>query len=236
LPSAQNPARDASAGEALLRLFALTRAFGDLYFRLDAGGVILDYHAPREGDLYLPPSEFLNRKMQDLLPPEAANPFLKWLEKLQNNRETSTIEYSLPMPHVSSQRLSTKNSSTKNSSTDEASTELRVRHFQARLVPLPENHIALVARDVTDLKNTEAVLRETEAKFRGIFEHAVEGIFQTTREGKYLSANPALAQIYGYATPRELMDGVTDIGRQLYLDPNRRKEFVLFSVRIRQFA
>ncbi|MDB5396352.1 MAG: hypothetical protein JWM91_3858 [Rhodospirillales bacterium] len=62
--------------------------------------------------------------------------------------------------------------------------------------------------------------------YRGMFEHALWGIFQTTLDGKYIRANAALAQIYGYESPAALMSGLTDIGRQLYVDPARRDEFV----------
>ena len=51
------------------------------------------------------------------------------------------------------------------------------------------------------IKVAEA-LREAEAKYRGIFENATEGIFQTTPEGRYLSANPALARMFGYDHPK----------------------------------
>jgi sigma-B regulation protein RsbU (phosphoserine phosphatase) len=70
----------------------------------------------------------------------------------------------------------------------------------------------------------KAILR-AEEKFRGIFENSVSGIFQTTPEGRYLSVNPALTRIYGYATPDDLISGMTDIARNLYIDPNRRTEF-----------
>ncbi|HTQ39834.1 MAG TPA: response regulator [Pirellulales bacterium] len=69
-------------------------------------------------------------------------------------------------------------------------------------------------------------LRQAEAKYRSIYENAVEGIFQTTREGNYLSANPALARIYGYQNPQELIESIGDIERQLYVDPKRRDEFI----------
>ncbi len=68
--------------------------------------------------------------------------------------------------------------------------------------------------------------QQTEATYRSIVEHAIEGIFQTTPDGQYLLANPALAQIYGYGSVEELMNGVKEIARQLYVDPNRRTEFV----------
>lgn len=62
--------------------------------------------------------------------------------------------------------------------------------------------------------------------YRSVFENAVEGIFQTTPEGRYLDVNPALARIYGYDSPEDLMESVTDIAGQLYVDDARREEFV----------
>jgi PAS domain S-box-containing protein len=59
----------------------------------------------------------------------------------------------------------------------------------------------------------------------GLFEHAAEGIFQTSPDGKYLAANPALARIYGFASPADLIASLTDIGNQLYVDPGRRGDF-----------
>ncbi|GAA6618321.1 PAS domain S-box protein [Scytonema sp. NUACC26] len=69
-------------------------------------------------------------------------------------------------------------------------------------------------------------LRTTEAKYRSIFENAVEGIFQSTPDGRYITANPALAKIYGYSLPQEVTENFTDIEHQLYVDPNRRSEFI----------
>ena len=66
---------------------------------------------------------------------------------------------------------------------------------------------------------------EVESQYRSIFENAVEGIYQTTFEGRYLRVNPALARIYGHASPEALIKGLTDIAGQLYVDPKRRDEF-----------
>jgi phosphoserine phosphatase RsbU/P len=71
-----------------------------------------------------------------------------------------------------------------------------------------------------------AKLLRAEETYRGIYENAVVGIFQTTSDGHYLSANPALARIYGYESPEQLMRQVSDIGRMLYLHEERRDEFV----------
>ncbi|MEG4442207.1 EAL domain-containing protein [Microcoleus sp. AT9_B5] len=80
--------------------------------------------------------------------------------------------------------------------------------------------------DISDRKQAEFALQQAEEKYRSIFENAIEGIFQTTPDGRYLSANPALARIYGYDSAAELIANIQDIDRQLYVDPNRRTEFL----------
>ncbi|MEG4573130.1 PAS domain S-box protein [Microcoleus sp. N3A4] len=79
--------------------------------------------------------------------------------------------------------------------------------------------------DITERKQAEAALVQAEEKYRRIFENALEGIFQTAPDGKLISANPALAQIYGYDSPEELIASVNDIEWQFYVEPNRRQEF-----------
>ncbi|MBV8538431.1 MAG: response regulator, partial [Alphaproteobacteria bacterium] len=75
-------------------------------------------------------------------------------------------------------------------------------------------------------KQLEQKLRRAERHYRTIFENAIEGIFQTSTDGRYLRANPALARIYGYETPEELIAGMTDIQGMLYVDPQRRADFI----------
>jgi PAS domain S-box-containing protein len=77
-------------------------------------------------------------------------------------------------------------------------------------------------RDTTERKQTEHALRESEQKYRNIIEHAVEGIFQATADGRYLSVNPAFARMCGFSSPEEMIGEITDIARQLYVDPEDR--------------
>ena len=65
-------------------------------------------------------------------------------------------------------------------------------------------------------------VREAEDNYRSIFENSIEGIFQSTPEGRFLAANPALAGILGYDSPEDLIKRVTDIGRQIYVNPQER--------------
>ncbi len=76
-----------------------------------------------------------------------------------------------------------------------------------------------------ELESAYQKLKVAEVKYRSIFENAVEGIFQSSPDGHYITANPALARIYGYSLVDEVTANFTDI-EQLYVDPNRRAEFV----------
>ncbi|MFN8970259.1 MAG: PAS domain-containing protein, partial [Pseudanabaena sp.] len=78
---------------------------------------------------------------------------------------------------------------------------------------------------VRSFNSVAIALRESEAKYRSIFENSVDGIFQTTVEGKYLSVNPALARIYGYASVEQMLKEIVDIQSDLYVDRDRRQQF-----------
>jgi PAS domain S-box-containing protein len=67
--------------------------------------------------------------------------------------------------------------------------------------------------------------KRVEEKYRTIYENAVEGIFQSTPEGRLLSVNPAMARLYGYSSPAEMVAMVTDIGVQIYTDQYSRDQF-----------
>ena len=83
----------------------------------------------------------------------------------------------------------------------------------------------VVLSDITERKLAEESLRESEAKYRSLFENAVEGVFQTTPEGRFISANPSLAKLFGYDSPQEYMEQITDIGRQQYVQPEDRQTY-----------
>ena len=81
-------------------------------------------------------------------------------------------------------------------------------------------------QDITERKEADEALREAERRYRSIFENAIEGIYQSTPTNGYLAVNPALARMYGYDSPRELISTLRDIEHQVYVDPQRRVEFM----------
>ncbi|HEY9674451.1 MAG TPA: adenylate/guanylate cyclase domain-containing protein [Waterburya sp.] len=87
------------------------------------------------------------------------------------------------------------------------------------------NAVATQLGSLIQRKQTEEALRIAEEKYHSIVENAVEGIFQFLPSGQYLSANRALARIYGYESPADLIHSIQDISRQLYVKPNHYQEF-----------
>jgi PAS domain S-box-containing protein len=74
-------------------------------------------------------------------------------------------------------------------------------------------------------RQAEEALQRAEQQYRGIFENALEGLYQTSTEGRFLRANAAMARILGYPTPEALM-ATTDFSKQIYTDPTRRAQFL----------
>ena len=105
------------------------------------------------------------------------------------------------------------------------SKEFWVNAYFAPFVFGDEPHLWTMFEDITGRKKTEAALSQAEEKYRRIFEEAVIGIYQTTPDGRVLSANPALARLFGYDFPEELMAGRTDVAGQGYVDPGARELF-----------
>lgn len=81
----------------------------------------------------------------------------------------------------------------------------------------------LFIKDISDKKKVFEELRNSEEKFRKVFESVSEGIFISSKEGKPLLANPALIKMLGFETLDEVLE--RDIEKEGYLDPNERKRF-----------
>jgi PAS domain S-box-containing protein len=106
------------------------------------------------------------------------------------------------------------------------SVRTEIPHFKGELGILAQSFDEMAAS--LEAKTLErdrylACLRESDERYRGIFENTLVGIFQSTLEGQYLTVNPALARMFGHDSPEEMIDSVTDIGAQLYYDPEDRR-------------
>jgi diguanylate cyclase (GGDEF)-like protein/PAS domain S-box-containing protein len=91
--------------------------------------------------------------------------------------------------------------------------------------PRPIAYEGLI-QDITARKLAEHAVIEAERRYRRLFDNAIEGIFRTSPDGHFIEANPALAQICGFDSVDEIVKSCRDIGAQLYVDPERREEFM----------
>jgi PAS domain S-box-containing protein len=154
-------------------LRAIFRAFPDLQFRLLLDGTIKGYVAGRDEDLFTSPERFLEKKMQDVVPPSVGSLFSDALAEVARTRMLVSIEYALEFADGE-------------------------RVFEARLVPLGEDELIVNCRDVTERHKLDATLRASEEKYRTIVDMSSEGIWTIDADAKVTFANDSLAKMLGY--------------------------------------
>ena len=94
-------------------------------------------------------------------------------------------------------------------------------------IPLSRDHelmlrMAQIAGIAIERRAAEDALRNSESKFRGLFESVMEGVYQTTRDGRILVANPAFVKLLGYSSAEELYQVPAGA---LYWYPSDRENF-----------
>ncbi len=128
----------ARQGEIVLD--SVFQALPDLFFLMDADGRIRDYRASRDAQLYVPPSEFIDKLMQDVLPSSAAALFSQGMDQVRQRGCLTTYEYDLTLPQG-------------------------VRHFEARLNLLPgSDRFIAVVRDISERKQMEDAITRLNAE------------------------------------------------------------------------
>ncbi len=85
-----------------------------------------------------------------------------------------------------------------------------------------------VEKRTKELSEINKELQESEGRYRSIFENAIEGIFQSSPQGRFIDVNPAMAAMCGFSSPREMIESISDIASQYYINPEDRERFMRF--------
>lgn len=186
-------------GEARLR--AILQGIPDLMFRVRADGIYLGYVKTTEVIDLLPEDyDPVGKSIVEMLPPEISTRHLQAIAAALATQELQVYE-----------QVNTIGD--------------RSQHEEVRVIASGPNEALFMIRDITDRKQAEWALQEAEAKYRAIYDNAVEGIYQSTETGQYLMVNGALARMYGYHSPEEFIQNIDDIEHQIYVDPTSRQRF-----------
>ncbi len=180
-------------------LRGLFSAMSDVVLLLDDEGRYLKIAPTNPALLYKPSDQLIGKTIREVFPPPLADLFMGYVRDALATRAPVKGGYSL---QINGEEI----------------------WFEATISPAGDNKVLLVARDNTARRRMEEALREAEENYKGIFEHAVMGIAKCTPDGKYVSVNPALARIYGYDTPEELLADTARNGAHLAVDPGRSGE------------
>ena len=179
---------------------ALLNATPEIAFLMDQHGVILAANEATARAYHTTVQKLLGARVYDLIPPE--------LDSHARTKALEAVDSEAPVRFEM---------------------EWKGRFLDHSLYMVKDENqqitrIAVYVRDITRRKRMEAELQQAEEKYRKIYENATEGIFQSTFEGRMISVNPSFARIHGFDSPDELIRTVTDIGKQLWADPQRRLE------------
>ncbi|RDH85491.1 MAG: PAS domain-containing sensor histidine kinase [endosymbiont of Escarpia spicata] len=167
---------EAKVRKGELVLNSVFQALPDLFFLMDKDGTIRDYRAQQTSALYVPPETFLGKRMQDVLPPPRAAQFNENKAMVNEHGGLATYEYSLEVPQGP-------------------------RQYEARLSRLPDSpQFIAVVRDITGRKQAEVALKNSEERYRTIFEGAPEGVWLIGPDHQTLEVNQRLCEMLGYQT------------------------------------
>ncbi len=162
--------QDRSFEERLRVLFA---AIPDLVLRIRGDGTFLDFSPSTEFATYVPPDRFLNSKINEIMPPDAAATITAGLQRALALRSRETVEYQLP---------------------ESGGT----RHYEARMVAVGKDDVVAVVRDITRAKDAEAKLLASERRYRELVEDSLGLICTHDLDGNLTAVNPAAAASVGY--------------------------------------
>ncbi|MBE0671535.1 MAG: GAF domain-containing protein, partial [Anaerolineales bacterium] len=178
----------------------LLASMRDVVLVIDGDGVYREI-APTNPDLlYKPSKELLGTNIVDVFPKEQAESYLAVMRQVLETKQPSEVEYSLVV-------------------------DGRTLWFETTISPLADDRTLWVARNITERKQMDVALRESEERYRSLFENMIDGIYRSTHDGKFVDINPAMVKMFGYSSMEEMLN--IDIKKELYFLPEERGSHIL---------
>lgn len=187
----------AQAGLAKEELERTLDTLTDLVFMTDSEGVILRANQPLADRLGLPIADLIGRKCDDVLGES---------DCLCGEDQVCTAATPVSYRNMTGHFLVSRN----------------VVHDATGSVC----GFVSVCRDVSEMEKIMQTLASVEGKYQGLFENAHDGMFQSLLEGSLLKVNPALASMFGFTSPAQMLDECQDVGGSLYEHPEDREAIV----------
>lgn len=185
-------------GEARLRSFL--NALDDLAFEFDQNGQYLNVWTRNNDKLLMPKQDLIGRHLTDLFGEETGSHYVETIRQVMATGKAATINYAVHLHQT-------------------------LRYFSGVLTLIPGSHasqatVGCLVRDITESRLIEAQVRESEARWRALYEHAGVGIAQLNLDGQFLRVNPHLCELLGYSSETMLQRTFQDLTHPDDLKPN----------------
>lgn len=162
--------------EANSRLTGVFAALPDLMFELDRDRCFRHYHAPNEGELFVPPHSFLGRHPRDILPASLVTQLEQCCDRIDAGVRLQIMEYQLPRH------------------------DGEIGEYEARITAIGEGGYLMVVRNVSEVRRTQQALLQANTRMKSVFDSATEvSIITTDTEGLITVFNRGAEKMLGYS-------------------------------------
>ncbi|MFW5759309.1 MAG: PocR ligand-binding domain-containing protein, partial [Bacteroidota bacterium] len=152
---------------------SLLKAIPDMMFLFNQEGVFLDSHIPANSQTIIPPKDFLNKNIRDLLPENIVEWHFRAQKKLFETRQPQQYQYS-------------------------AKTDQGLKYYDSRMVIHNQNQILAIVRDITDSKKAEREIKSSQKKYQLLLDNVFDGIYMI-KGTKFEYVNKQFCHIMGYS-------------------------------------
>lgn len=154
------------------KVLAIIQSIPDMIFVLNSDGVFTEYFASNTDDLLIATDAFINRPVTEVIPPFLSTLVLEGLQRVLSTHQVTEFEYELLIRN-------------------------KLQHFEARMVPLNEQHVLVLVRNITEKRNHEKALEQQNIFIETLLDSIPNPLFYMDKRSVYLGVNKAFADYYG---------------------------------------